>query len=123
MRIAPLTRFLCSAAVAVTVLAAGQGGAASAGTAAAVAPRPATAGGPPVPVLHWRACPPAGYQCATARVPLDYRHPHGAAISIAMIRHQATGPGRALGSLFFNPGGPGGPGTVVLPAVYSRLPA
>jgi pimeloyl-ACP methyl ester carboxylesterase len=123
MRIAPLTRFLCSAAVAVTMATASQGGAASAGAAAAVAPRPAPAGGPPVPVLHWRACPPAGYQCATARVPLDYRHPHGAAISIAMIRHQAAGPGRTLGSLFFNPGGPGGPGTVVLPAAYSRLPA
>jgi pimeloyl-ACP methyl ester carboxylesterase len=39
-------------------------------------------------------------------VPLDYRQPRGAAISIAVIRHLATDPAHRLGSLFFNSGGP-----------------
>jgi pimeloyl-ACP methyl ester carboxylesterase len=60
----------------------------------------------PVPVLHWKACD-GGFQCATARVPLDYRHPGGAKISIAVVRHLATDPARRLGSLFINGGGPG----------------
>ena len=59
----------------------------------------------PVPVLHWKACD-GGFECATARVPLDYQHPGGAKISIAMVRHLATDPARRLGSLFINGGGP-----------------
>jgi len=67
-----------------------------------VAPAPAA---PPVPVLHWRSCY-GGFQCATARVPLSYRDPRGAAISIAVVRHLATDPARRVGTLFFNAGGP-----------------
>jgi pimeloyl-ACP methyl ester carboxylesterase len=59
----------------------------------------------PVPVLNWKACD-GGFQCATARLPLDYRHPGGTKISIAVVRHLATGPARRLGSLFINGGGP-----------------
>lgn len=44
-------------------------------------------------------------------------------ISLAVIRHRATGPGRRIGSLFFNPGGPGDPGTTFLPAEYRFFPA
>ena len=73
---------------------------AAAGTAAAlvtvgtVAPPAASAGvarqaAPPVPVLDWHSCQGA-FQCATATVPLDYRRPDGATISIAVIRHLAT---------------------------------
>jgi pimeloyl-ACP methyl ester carboxylesterase len=58
-----------------------------------------------VPVLNWTPCD-NGFQCATARVPLDYRHPQGTLISIAVIRHLATGPGQRAGSLFVNGGGP-----------------
>ena len=68
----------------------------------AVAPASATA---PVPVLHWRSCY-GGFQCATARVPLSYRDPRGAAISIAVVRHLATDPARRAGTLFINTGGP-----------------
>jgi pimeloyl-ACP methyl ester carboxylesterase len=71
----------------------------------AVAPAPASAAAP-VPVLHWRSCY-GGFQCATARVPLSYRDPRGAAISIAVVRHLATDPARRAGTLFFNSGGPG----------------
>jgi pimeloyl-ACP methyl ester carboxylesterase len=65
----------------------------------------ATSAAPPVPVLHWRSCY-GGFQCATARVPLSYRDPRGAAISIAVVRHLATDPARRVGTLFFNAGGP-----------------
>src|SRR5580692_8522299 len=70
--------------------------------AAAAAPGSAT---PQVPVLHWRSCD-GGFQCATARVPLSYRHPRGATISIAVLRHLATDPARRIGTLFLNVGGP-----------------
>ena len=40
-------------------------------------------------------------------MPLDYRHPGGAQVSIAVVRHLATDPARRLGSLFINGGGPG----------------
>ncbi|WP_346093641.1 alpha/beta hydrolase [Streptomyces olivaceiscleroticus] len=55
--------------------------------------------------------------------PLDYAHPGAATIDLAVIRHRAQGAGRALGTVFFNPGGPGGPGTQDLPAWYSLFPA
>src|SRR5579872_5949605 len=88
---------------------------------AARASRPATAT-PAVPALHWQPCD-GSFQCATARVPLDYRHPRGQLISIAVIRHPATDPARRAGTLFFNPGGPGTPGTALAPVGYRLFPA
>jgi pimeloyl-ACP methyl ester carboxylesterase len=95
---------VAAAAGLVVALAAGATNAsASSGTVQqAVTTRTAAA---PVPVLHWKACDD-GFQCATARVPLDYQHPGGAKISIAVVRHLATDPARRLGSLFINGGGP-----------------
>jgi pimeloyl-ACP methyl ester carboxylesterase len=73
---------------------------------------PAEAAGPPA--LAWAACPypgaPAALQCASIRVPVDYAHPHGPTTTITMDRLPATG-AHPVGSLFFNPGGPGGSGT------------
>jgi pimeloyl-ACP methyl ester carboxylesterase len=43
-------------------------------------------------------------------VPLDHDDPNGAAISIAVVRLAALDPVSRIGSLFFNPGGPGGSG-------------
>jgi pimeloyl-ACP methyl ester carboxylesterase len=88
-------------AAAVLALAACAAAPTVAGTAA-VAPAAAAT---PVPVLHWRSCY-GGFQCATARVPLSYRDPRGAAISIAVVRHLATDSARRVGTLFFNAGGP-----------------
>ena len=45
-----------------------------------------------------------------AQVPLDYSRPQGATISLALTRLPATDPRRRIGSLFLNPGGPGGSG-------------
>ncbi len=55
-----------------------------------------------------------GFLCATVAAPLDYRDPSGAKIRLAVVEHAATGPA-SRGVIFFNPGGPGGPGTVQLP--------
>jgi hypothetical protein len=40
-----------------------------------------------------------------------------------VIRHPATDPAHRIGSLFFNPGGPGDPGTQALPPYYAYFPA
>ena len=61
---------------------------------------------PRVPVLRWAACG-GGFECATAAVPLDYDHPGGPSISLALIRLPATDQRHRIGSLLTNPGGPG----------------
>ncbi len=75
-----------------------------------------------VPVLRWVPCHP-GFECANARAPLDYRDPGGSVIRLAVIRHRASDPAHRLGALFFNPGGPGGSGTALLPQIYRFFPA
>lgn len=62
--------------------------------------------GPPVPRLRWSDCG-EGMECTTAKVPLDYDRPHGATITLALIRLPASDAGRRIGSIFLNPGGPG----------------
>ncbi|MFF0741452.1 alpha/beta hydrolase [Streptomyces sp. NPDC004111] len=65
------------------------------------------------------AVPPgAEWQCATAKVPLDYAKPAGETVGIALIRARATGgDGKRIGSLLFNFGGPGGSGVAALPGM------
>lgn len=58
--------------------------------------------------LDWRGCGVPDFQCATMRAPLDYDEPNGKEIKLAVSRKKATGPGKRLGSLQVNPGGPGG---------------
>lgn len=48
-------------------------------------------------------------ECASVLVPLDFKHPDDIAITLALARRPATVQPR-LGSLFINPGGPGGSG-------------
>src|SRR5262245_46468055 len=50
------------------------------------------------------------FECGTVQVPLDYDSPNGATISLALVRLPATDPAHRIGSLFLNPGGPGGSG-------------
>ncbi|MGC3002802.1 alpha/beta hydrolase [Streptomyces sp. G35A] len=56
----------------------------------------------------WRDCGVPGFQCATLKAPLDYAKPSAGAVRLAVARKKATGPGKRLGSLLVNPGGPGG---------------
>jgi pimeloyl-ACP methyl ester carboxylesterase len=101
--------------------------------AGVLAAAPATAGpnpsGPPVPVLTWGPCPAGspgalnGFVCAKAEVPLDYSKPNGTPITLAVVKHAATDPTHRLGTLFVNPGGPGGTGTGQLPEWVAFFPA
>jgi pimeloyl-ACP methyl ester carboxylesterase len=45
--------------------------------------------------------------CGMLNVPVDYRHPHGETVSIAVIRAKATNPDKRIGVLMMNNGGPG----------------
>ena len=64
--------------------------------------------------LRWGPCPfpnsPPELQCASLAVPVDYADPHGRTTTVVLNRLPATG-AHPLGSLFFDPGGPGGSGT------------
>jgi len=53
---------------------------------------------------EWRDC--GGAECTKIRVPLDYADPGGDTIELSMTRVLAEG--ESIGSLFVNPGGPGG---------------
>lgn len=51
-------------------------------------------------------------------MPLSYRNPEGQSIELALGRLPAANPERKLGSLFWNPGGPGGSGRI--PPIFSE---
>ncbi|MEU4241781.1 alpha/beta hydrolase [Actinoplanes sp. NPDC026619] len=98
-------------------------GAAVALTAAVAAPGAATAAAR----VQWAACTEAslaGFECATREVPLDYDKPHGATTTIALSRRSADDPAHKIGTIFLNPGGPGGAGRgMVVAAAAGRLVA
>ncbi|MGL4178250.1 MAG: alpha/beta hydrolase [Dermatophilaceae bacterium] len=71
----------------------------------------------PVPQLGWSACGD-GLQCTTAMVPLDYDHPSGPTISLALVRRPASDAAGRIGSLFVNPGGPGESGVEAVRRQY-----
>jgi len=72
------------------------------------------------PSLSWWNCsqvfgtPRA--QCATAALPLNYRRPGGATTNVALLRIKASRPAERIGTLFLNPGGPGGSGVGIASA-------
>ncbi|WP_271216948.1 alpha/beta hydrolase [Streptosporangium carneum] len=79
----------------------------------------------------WGECPPAApdgpprdprQRCATLRVPLDYRAPHGRSIEIAISRIGTARPGSRRGILLSNPGGPGGSGLDLPSQLATVLP-
>ncbi|WP_033260643.1 alpha/beta hydrolase [Amycolatopsis vancoresmycina] len=106
----------------VGALVAGVGLAGPAGTAAAAedaAVQPAAVGA--TPAVAWGACEsdvlagvPADqvkfYSCARYRVPIDHDNASLGTIDIALLKRAARTPAKRVGSLFLNPGGPGGPG-------------
>lgn len=68
------------------------------------------------PVSHriaWSECG-KHLQCAQVTVPLEWSKRTGPQITLAIVRHLASKPAMRIGTLFFNPGGPGvsGVGTV-----------
>jgi pimeloyl-ACP methyl ester carboxylesterase len=94
----------------------------------AAAPGAALAGaGGPGSAIDWAPCARAdleGLQCATFPVPTDRSAPAAGTFELALVRARATGPRRArIGTLFFNPGGPGGSGRDFMPTMVEVLPA
>ncbi|HET7399438.1 MAG TPA: alpha/beta hydrolase [Intrasporangium sp.] len=80
----------------------------------ATPPAPASTDHPPALAtyytqgLAWQPCsdnPKHG--CATIKVPVDYAKPGGDTFDLALRKAPALGPGPRVGSLLFNPGGPG----------------
>ena len=71
--------------------------------------RGSAAAGAGVPQIAWAACGPQ-LECANVPVPLDWAHPSGPAIALAVARHLASHPEQRIGSLFVNSGGPGDSG-------------
>ncbi|GAA0661173.1 alpha/beta hydrolase [Kitasatospora atroaurantiaca] len=86
-------------------------------TASAAAPSVAVGAEAAVAPVVWTPCNPDPskpdpkiYDCAVYPVPLDYAKPSGEKVGIAMLRRRANNPAERIGSLFLNPGGPGGSG-------------
>ncbi|MGW2997617.1 alpha/beta fold hydrolase, partial [Streptomyces sp. NPDC001193] len=71
----------------------------------------------------WQRCnadQPASYECATIKVPLDYRRPQGRTIDLAISRIKSENPAKRHGAMLLNPGGPGG-GGLDLPLMMNEL--
>lgn len=64
------------------------------------------------PVPKWFTCEPLAprAECASVPLPLDYDAPNGAKTTVAVLRIPARKPATRIGTLFVNPGGPGGSG-------------
>jgi pimeloyl-ACP methyl ester carboxylesterase len=89
-------------------------------------PEPDTAAD--VGTLDWSSCGgTAGdlieLECATLPVPLDHGDPDGDMIDIAVARARTSDFDRRIGSLVFNPGGPGGSGIEFLTAAATLVPS
>ncbi|GAB3234409.1 alpha/beta hydrolase [Glycomyces halotolerans] len=67
--------------------------------------------------LDWQPCEdaPEGetVDCAVLEVPLDYERPWRGTIDIALARRSATDPDQRIGTIVWNPGGPGVPGAEI----------
>jgi pimeloyl-ACP methyl ester carboxylesterase len=64
-----------------------------------------------VDTINWQPCaanPQA--DCGWVTVPIDWSHPSGPTIQLAVSRVRASDPAERVGSIVVNPGGPGGPG-------------
>ena len=60
--------------------------------------------------LAWKPCG-EGYECATLTVPMDYSQPaNGRTFALPVVKALTADPAQRIGSLVFNPGGPGASG-------------
>lgn len=107
-------RLRTSVASVAVVAATGLVGLAEPGLPAVAAVTPAPASGR----LHWAPCPfpgsPAELRCASIRVPIDYADPGGPTTAVTVDRLPALAGKHRVGSLVFDPGGPGGSGTQIV---------
>ncbi|HSS67529.1 MAG TPA: alpha/beta fold hydrolase [Nocardioidaceae bacterium] len=75
----------------------------------------------PIPTLDWQPCLGGDLECTRAQVPLDYDHPNGRTTTLFMSRRLADDQADRIGTLFINPGGPGGPAARLVPYFADRL--
>lgn len=84
--------------------------------------------GPTASTITWQPCTDtalheAGMECATLTVPELRTKPNGATVRLALVRHPSTGSAEErIGSLVFNPGGPGGSGTGAITWAWANVP-
>ena len=72
--------------------------------------------------IDWKDCSDGTpFKCGTATVPLDYEHPDGRTITIAMKKLPASDGNAEHGSLFTNFGGPGVSGVEVVESAASSF--
>lgn len=78
----------------------------------------------PVPDPHWFDCSSAfgeRTECGTVLLPLDYDQPRKATTEVALLKLAVADPARKVGTLFVNPGGPGGSGVQMAAAAAQFL--
>ncbi|WP_176993550.1 alpha/beta hydrolase [Nonomuraea jiangxiensis] len=103
---------IVTVAFAVTLASAATPAPAGGGSATVRAPArtaPSTAG------MSWHACADRpGAECGVVSVPLDWNAPAGAKIELSVVRRRATDPAARVGTLLYNPGGPGVPAALLV---------
>jgi pimeloyl-ACP methyl ester carboxylesterase len=58
--------------------------------------------------IDWAPCESSPQtQCGTLEVPINWSKPRGEKVALAVARRPASDPSRRIGTLFYNPGGPG----------------
>ncbi|MEV6877597.1 alpha/beta fold hydrolase [Amycolatopsis sp. NPDC051128] len=90
-----------------------------AATLAVGALAPAAAASPPAGIV-WESSCQSGYECGHLDVPLSYQDPSAGTVRLAIGRLPATDQAGKLGTIFFNPGGPGSSGRLA-PALTPEL--
>ena len=77
--------------------------------------------------VEWGTCADPttapGVECGSLTVPLDYTQPDGRTIDLALARVRTANDDERIGSLVFNPGGPGASGIDFLQSVSLIMPA
>ncbi|GAA2676488.1 alpha/beta hydrolase [Actinosynnema pretiosum subsp. pretiosum] len=88
----------------------------------------------PAPEVVWSACAAelleefpeqlrGRLSCTGHEVPLDHDRPRGERITLSALKLAAADPGARIGSLFTNPGGPGGSGVLSVASAPDRFDA
>lgn len=73
------------------------------------------------PKIKWVENTDLGGYTATVKLPLDYDQPTGSTVNVALFKVPAANPSARIGTLFVNPGGPGGSGVEMAEAATSFL--
>ena len=71
--------------------------------------------------IPWTDCG-GGFECATFEVPYDHDAPDGRVFKLPLVRRPAKNPDARIGSLLFNPGGPGGSGVAFVKGAWIIMP-